>query len=140
MFSIGQTFKKFNNDAHVWARNNGAMIIFEERKMEYVIVDDGKSKAEKEAERIERELLVAKNERAEAVEKITVKVDGMVFDGDETSQQRLSRAIVALEEGETMPWVLHNNTVVNVTREQLKRALKLAGEAQSKLWVKPYQA
>ncbi len=139
MFSIGQTFKKFNNDAHVWARNNGAMIIFDEKKMEYVIVDDGKSKAEKEAERIERELLAAKTERAEAVEKITVKVGGMVFDGDEVSQQRIARSILALEDGEAMSWVLHNNKVASVTKEQLKQVLRLAGERMTELWVVPYK-
>ena len=34
-------------------------------------------------------------ERAEAVSKITVTVDGMVFDGDETSQERMARTITA---------------------------------------------
>ena len=38
-------------------------------------------------------LAEAKAERAAAVAAIRVEVDGMIFDGDEESQQRLTRAI-----------------------------------------------
>lgn len=86
------------------------------------------------------ELAQAKMDRAEAVSKITVTVDGMTFDGDEASQQRAARSIIALEDGETMPWVLYDNTIANVTKEQLKKMLRLAGQKQSELWVVPYQA
>lgn len=85
-----------------------------------------------------RELAQAKAERADAVSQIIVEVDGLKFDGDETSQQRMARSIVALEDGETMPWVLYDNTVSEVTKAQLKQALRLAGIKQSELWVIPY--
>lgn len=84
-------------------------------------------------------LAQAKAERAEAVSKIIVTVDGMQFDGDEESQQRVARSIIALEDGETMPWVLYDNTIAEVTKEQLKQVLRLAGQKQSELWVVPYQ-
>lgn len=85
-----------------------------------------------------QELAQAKAERADAVSKIVVEVDGMTFDGDEESQQRVARSIVALEDGETMPWVLYDNAIAEVTKEQLKQVLRLAGQKQSELWVVPY--
>lgn len=91
-----------------------------------------------EEEKAAHELEQAKTTRAEAVSKITVEVDGMVFDGDEESQQRVARSIIALEDGETMPWVLYDNTVAQVSKEQLKQVLRLSGQKQSELWVVPY--
>ena len=75
-----------------------------------------------------------KEERTKAVEAITVVVDGMEFDGDEESQTRMSRAITGLEPGETQLWKLTDNTIVYPTREQLKSALRAAGERQTELW------
>lgn len=86
--------------------------------------------AAREAFKIEREL---------AVSRITVTTaSGNVFDGDEVSQQRMSRAYIALqanEEGATTSWVLHDNTAVLVTKEELLEVLALAGQAQTDLWV-----
>jgi len=77
--------------------------------------------------------------RSEAVKRITVTTTaGNVFDGDETSQDRMTRAITAMEglpvETTTL-WVLSDNTPAQVTRDELKEALLLAGQAQSDLWV-----
>lgn len=77
---------------------------------------------------------VFKKTRTENVSKITVEVDGMVFDGDETSTARITKAIVALEPEETNTWVLANNDVVDVTREQFIQVLRKAGIAQTALW------
>ena len=76
-----------------------------------------------------------KKERAIAVESIVVEVDGMLFDGDEISQGRMSRAIVSLDESEVIAWTLHDDSIEQVTREQLKIALRLSGAAQTELWV-----
>ena len=76
-----------------------------------------------------------KKSRAELVAKITVEVDGMVFDGDEKAQGRMTRAALVLDEGETTLWVLTNNDPVEVTKAQFLTALKLAGQAQSDMWV-----
>jgi hypothetical protein len=90
-------------------------------------------------------LLEAKGERASAVSKIVVEVDGMMFDGDEDAQTRMGRTIsaaVALGEDlntTTRTWVLADNTVASVTVAQLAKALQLAGDAQTALWTKPYE-
>ena len=90
------------------------------------------------------ELAQAKAERADAVSKIVVTVDGMTFDGDEISQERMSRTITAaVATGEDMSatttWVLADNTVAKVSIKQLAQALRAAGEQQTKLWTVPYQ-
>lgn len=87
------------------------------------------------------ELAKAKSERAAAVEAITVEVDGMVFDGDEKAQERMTRAVTMADSmDEQTEWVLHDNTVAIVTADQLRRACKLAGKAQTELWTVPYEA
>jgi hypothetical protein len=78
--------------------------------------------------------IVTKEDRTEAVERIIVEVEGMMFDGDEESQSRMSRAIVSLNPGEVTLWKLADNTAANVTREQLQAALRAAGAAQTALW------
>lgn len=93
----------------------------------------------------EQELQQKKAERAEAVSRITVEVDGMVFDGDEKAQERMSRT-VAIATANSMPmttettWVLADNTIAQVTLQQLAKACLLAGKKQTELWTKPYEA
>jgi biopolymer transport protein ExbD len=87
----------------------------------------------------------AKAERAAAVAAITVTVDGMVFDGDEVAQERMARTVTAATAtgasmDDTTVWVLHDNTVATPTIRQLATALRMAGEAQTALWTKPYEA
>jgi biopolymer transport protein ExbD len=87
----------------------------------------------------------AKADRAAAVAAITVEVDGMVFDGDETAQERMARTVTAATAtgasmDDTTVWVLHDNTVAQPTIRQLATALRMAGEAQTALWTKPYEA
>lgn len=98
------------------------------------------------AEELEAQALEqAKSERASAVSKIVVEVDGMLFDGDETAQTRMGRTVagaVALGldiETEKRTWVLADNTVAEVTVKQLVEALRKAGDVQTELWTVPYQ-
>jgi hypothetical protein len=81
-----------------------------------------------------------KAERAAAVRAITVTTAaGNTFDGDETSQDRMVRAIVALQATGTpsVVWVLADNSTVQATAAELAEALALAGAAQAALWVAP---
>lgn len=89
-----------------------------------------------ELARYERE--VFKEKRQENVERIRVTIsNGREFDGDETSQNRMARALTLLNKktpDTTTLWILANNEVVQVTSEELYEALELAGLEQTKLW------
>jgi translation elongation factor EF-G len=78
-----------------------------------------------------------KTVRDATVAAITVTVGDKVFDGDEVSQGRMARALrVADITGQTTcTWVLHDNTSVTVTKEELGQALALAMQAQAAVWV-----
>jgi len=83
-----------------------------------------------------------KQDREKAVAAIVVLVDidentAYLFDGDETSQTRMARAIVTMTDSDVTPWVLADNTPVMVTRAQLAVALRKAGEEQTRLWIMP---
>lgn len=96
---------------------------------------------QKPQEVIEAEALAqAKAERAEAVEALTVEVNGNVYDADETSQARMSVAASSMTDYETNVWVLHDNSIVHVTKSELLDACRKARLAQSAIWTKPYEA
>ena len=83
----------------------------------------------------ERELELKKFIRQAQVDKIVVTTGaGHAFDGNEDAQNRLARSIVGLQAGESIPWVLADNTVVLVDAVELREALRLAGAAQTALW------
>lgn len=87
------------------------------------------------------ELAAAKLARHEAVGKIVVTTQaGNSFDGDEESQNRMSRSVNALNDDDTIPWVLANNSIAIVGKAELREALRLAGAAQAQLWTQPYAA
>ncbi len=158
----GQAFQAFPNEyaERVLSLISTLSEAFEERK---TVREETERIESEEAERIEREqeeaervanltkqekdslaLFLAKEERAQAVSNITVEVDGMVFDGNEASQSRMGRTIAAAValgldlETEKRTWVLADNSVVEVTIAQLAQVLKLAGDAQTALWIVPY--
>lgn len=139
-FSIGQIFtSEYPPEAAVWCNSNKAYIEKTDKGYEIKAVP-----LPTEEELAAIELSRAKKERADAVSKITVEIDGMVFDGDEVSQERMSRTVVAAaatgETGDaTTTWILHDNTIAQPTISQLARALRAAGEAQTKLWTMPYE-
>lgn len=78
----------------------------------------------------------AKRDRAVAVDAITVTTSlGNTYNGDEDSQNRMSRAITLGSAGMTLQWKLADNTVIAATWEDLKDALYLAGQAQTEAWM-----
>lgn len=79
----------------------------------------------------------AKAARTDAVAAITVTTStGKTFDGDETSQTRMVRAIIGMQAASigTISWTLANNQSVTVTVAELTEALILAGQQQSAVW------
>jgi hypothetical protein len=84
----------------------------------------------------------AKVQRQAAVDALKVTTAaGNEFDGDEVSQGRMARAILALQATQTpkVKWVLANNTPVEITVGELTEALALAGAAQAAIWSAPYE-
>lgn len=80
----------------------------------------------------------AKIARAVAVDAIKVTTQaGNTFDGDEVSQGRMARAIIALQATGTpsVTWVLADNSVIEASAAELTEALALAGAAQAAIWV-----
>lgn len=83
--------------------------------------------------------VAAKAARGNAVAAIVVTTSaGNSFDGDEDSQNRMTRALAALGEADRLPWVLADNSVVEVDRAELQEALRLAGGEMAAIWVRPY--
>lgn len=134
------TFRKYAKAAD-WC--NTTQMAYIEDKGDYfeVVAIPEPTEEEKAAQKLSQ----AKAERADAVSKITVEVDGMVFDGDEEAQTRMGRTVAAaVAQGADLDttyrtWVLADNTVAQVTVAQLAEALTLAGDAQTALWTKPYE-
>jgi hypothetical protein len=96
--------------------------------------------APKSPEQVSQMLLSkAKQKRIEDVRNITVTSSlGNTFDGNEEAQGRMARAILAMQDTDQLPWVLENNTVVVVSKQELLEALRLAGQKMSEIWVKVY--
>lgn len=105
-----------------------------------VVALDAETVTTNQLAKAERDRESFKAARATAVDNIKVTTAaGNTFDGDETSQARMSRAILVLSTGAaaSVPWVLANNTVIQATAAELTEALALAGAEQAQLWVLP---
>lgn len=84
-------------------------------------------------------LTKAKQERAQVVADIIVTTTaGNAFDGHEDAQNRMARTITGMEDTDEILWVLADNTPAMVGKAELKEALRLASQAQTDVWVKPY--
>lgn len=76
-----------------------------------------------------------KVDRQTQVDNITVTYNSIVYQGDEVSQTRMSRAIVALpDDTTTIQWVANDNSIQSLTRVDLKAILVLSGNAQTAIW------
>lgn len=141
-FEIGQIFDvMYPPEAAIWCGENNALIEEIEsgegcvRRFQIVAIPEPT-----EEELQAHALAQAKAERADAVSKLTVEVNGKVFDADELSQGRMSVAASSMSDFESNVWVLHDTSVVYVTKAELLEACRLARIAQSAIWTKPYEA
>lgn len=76
-----------------------------------------------------------KRQRTLAVNSIKVTIsNGKTFDGDERSQERMARTLIALGDGGTIPWKLADNAFAYVTQSELREALLMAGTRQTEIW------
>lgn len=144
-FELNQIFENvYPPEAAQWCNENNAYI-------EEIECEDGRRRfqikaiPEPTAEGVvAQEFAQSKTERADAVGKIIIEVDGMTFDGDEESQTRMGRTIAAAvalgvdPDAETRTWVLADNSIAQVSIKQLAEALRLAGDAQTALWTAAY--
>ncbi len=71
--------------------------------------------------------------RNDAVAILTVVVDGFVFDANERSQSRMATRLASINLDEQIKWKSHDNKKIIITGFQLKKALKLAGDATTTL-------
>lgn len=87
------------------------------------------------AEQAQADYEVWKIGRMEKVGSIVVEVDGLRFDGDEDSQNRMARAVATADSLlEITEWTLADNTIAMVSVQTLKTACLLAGEEQTRIW------
>lgn len=76
-----------------------------------------------------------KNTREVSVANLEVTYNGIVYQGDETSQDRMSRTINGLpDEVSAVPWVAKDNSIQYLTKLDLQQILYLAVQEQSRLW------
>lgn len=100
-------------------------------------LDEAMSALKSEPKLTSRELWKLEREKAVAAIKVTTS-SGNTFDGDETSQARMARAILGLQAigpDATVTWILVDNSVIDVDAGELQEALSLAGAEQARLWV-----
>lgn len=93
--------------------------------------------AARDAEKLlqQREQLKAQRAATVAALKVTTAA-GHTYDADELSIQRLNTAVnVTGITGQTVPWVLADNTVIVATQAELAEALCLAAAAVAAIWV-----
>lgn len=76
-----------------------------------------------------------KNQRSNKINGLTIVVDGMTFNADEASQDRMVRSIMTMSLNETTQWVLADGSAANVNRAQLLAVLKQARIEQTKIWI-----
>ncbi len=79
-----------------------------------------------------------KQTRDKFVNEIIVTLEtGERLDGNELAQTRMSRAIQALpDDTTTLDWIDANNNTVQLTKPKFSEALVLAGQEQTKIYVK----
>lgn len=78
---------------------------------------------------------VKKQNRQILVDNIEVTYNGIIYQGDETSQDRMSRAINGLPDDiTTIQWKAKDNSSQELTKLDLKQILYLAVQEQTKNW------
>ena len=77
-----------------------------------------------------------KSLRTKEIENMTVEVNSFFIDANEDAQNRITRAITAMGDTDTIQWKGFDNSFKTFTKAQLKDALRQAGLKQTELWIK----
>lgn len=72
-----------------------------------------------------------KAERQAKVDNIEVELNSVIYQGDETSQTRIARAVSVMEDTDTVMWVAKDNSINELYKADLKYILKEAGIKQT---------
>ena len=75
-----------------------------------------------------------KAERQLKVDNIEVELNGVIYQGDETSQTRIARAVSVMEDTDITMWVAKDNSVNELSKADLKYILREAGIKQTLVW------
>lgn len=75
-----------------------------------------------------------KENRNNLVSSIEVIYDGIVYQGDEVSQGRMSRVISSMLDTDTIMWKAKDNSKVKLTKIDLTQILRLSTIEQTKVW------
>lgn len=78
---------------------------------------------------------LVRQEKTKALDSAVVQYNGVMYDADEVSQNRILRTIMTIDEVDEVPWIAADNYTHNVTRGDLVEILKLARINQSQLWL-----
>ena len=76
-----------------------------------------------------------KAERQSKVDNIEVELNGVIYQGDETSQTRIARAVSVMEDTDTVIWVAKDNSENELSKADLKYILREAGTKQTLIWI-----
>lgn len=154
-FVSGDTYKNisFGSSATIKDRQNAGLyhIIDDEPELtkyqmlgnESYIIDDTAQTVTKtykilELDPVEIDRKEFKKNRQELLENFEVTHDGVIYQADEVSQDRMARAIVAMETfpaETTINWIAKDNSIHSLTRADLQAMLGLAGTAQANIWI-----
>ena len=75
-----------------------------------------------------------KEHRNNLVSSIEIVYDGVVYQGDEVSQGRISRVISSMLDTDTIMWKAKDNSKVKLTKIDLTQILRLSTIEQTKVW------
>lgn len=75
-----------------------------------------------------------KTERQNKVDNLEITHNDIIYQGDETSQTRMSRAISVMNDTETTEWVAKDNSIQILNKSDLSDILKEAGIRQTQIW------
>lgn len=129
-------FTKGDTDLNIEVSNT---IWFEAQSYNKIIIDGKNISFDKVDWRTSEEIQQGlynqwKAERQSKVDNIEVELNSVIYQGDETSQTRLSRAVSVMEDTDTTMWVAKDNSVNELSKADLKYILREAGIKQTLIW------